>query len=557
MELHFDRDFSAPGRSPAFATKGMVATAHPTASAAALDILRRGGNAVDAAIAAAALLAVVEPAMSGLGGDLFAIIAKPEDEIPSNKTKPTVSVAGLNSSGRAPAALSLDHLFTSIRASAGEAAKPGANETFPQTSPHAVTVPGAVKGWEALISAHGSMGLDTVLSYAIDAATSGTPVAPRIAFDWREGEAKLKATEGGRAHYLPGGKAPKAGTWMRFPSLAKALEKIAEQGAEGFYTGPVAADLVSTLADLGGVMSEEDLASHIADTVNPISSSYRGIDILELPPNGQGITAQLILNILETFDIASLDPTGPERAHLLIEASRAAYALRDQEIADPNMMRVSPSAFIDKSLAVEIAKEIDPAERNKDLPNRLPALKGDTTYLCVVDPNGMAVSLITSIFAGFGSGITTNEFGILLQNRGAGFSLDPDHPNALAPSKRPFHTIIPGLAMQGGSILAPFGVMGGQYQSVGHAHVWSLMRDHGFNPQAAIDAARVFWNDAGALELEAHATEATLKGLTTRGHRVVPPKGPIGGGQMILIDPETGTLIGGSDPRKDGTAIGF
>lgn len=543
MQLQFERDFSAPGRSPAFAAHGMVATAHPAASAAAIDILRQGGNAVDAALAAASLLAVLEPAMSGLGGDLFAIVAKPNEGTSADG----VSVMGLNASGRAPSSLTLDHLLASEDCTEG----------FPQTSAHAVTTPGAVKGWEALATTHGTLGLDTILRYAIDAAEAGAPVAPRVAYDWSKDEKKLQATEGGRLHYLPNGAPPRAGTILQYPALAKALRQIAEHGANGFYTGPVADDIVATLRKLGGIMTEQDLADQTADTVTPITSSYRDIDILELPPNGQGVTAQLILNILETFDIGSLDPTGPERAHLLIEASRAAYALRDREIADPTSMRVKPSAIIDKSLAAEIAKDIDPTQRNADLPNQLPALTGDTTYLCIVDPSGMAVSLITSIFAGFGSGIATHEYGILLQNRGAGFRLDPAHPNVLAPGKRPFHTIIPGLAMKDGAILAPFGVMGGQYQSVGHAHVWSLIRDHGYNPQAAMDAARVFWNETGALELEAHATEATHAGLAARGHQVVPPKGPIGGGQMIFIDPETGALIGGSDPRKDGCAIGF
>ncbi len=534
--MQFSRDFERPGRSPATAPTAMAATAHPSASAAALDILRQGGNAADAAIAAAAVLHVLEPHMSALGGDLFAIVAKPDGA-------GGVALDGVNASGRSPAGLTRE-----IAAQAGG---------LEPTSPHAVTVPGAVAGWGVLNARHGSMGLDKTLTAAIDYAEKGAPVAPRVARDWADEVSKLAKTEGGRRHYLRDGAAPSASQFMAYPALAKALRVIAEDGPDAFYRGAIADDIVGTLQGLGGLMSQDDLAEHRADPVTPLSCAYRGIDILELPPNGQGLTAQIILNILERFDIAALDPDGPERAHLLIEAARAGYALRDREIADPASMVSAPEALNAKSLAADIAEQIDLEKRNRTLPDILQATKSDTTYLCILDGDGMAVSLITSLFAGFGSGIVTPEFGIALQNRGYGFTLEEGHPNMLAPRKRPFHTIIPGMALQNGAILSPFGVMGGQYQSVGHAHVWSLMRDHGFNPQAAIDAPRLFWDDSGAIELEGGFSDAVRDGLTARGHKITAAKAPIGGSQIIVRDPETGSLIGGSDPRKDGCAIGY
>lgn len=528
------RDFHEPKRSPIYAANGALATSHPLATQAGLEVLKRGGNAVDAAVTAAAVLTVVEPAMTGIGGDGFALISQPG--------KP---LYGLNSSGRAPAALSSEML----RAQGWQ--------EMDDASPHAVTVPGVVKSWESLLESHGSIGLDAALQPAIHAAEEGFVVYPRVWSDWRDCAVKLMEQGAGSKHYLIDGRPPKMGTIHRLPALATTLRTIAAQGARGFYEGGVAADIVAELRRRGGVMTEEDLASHVADPCTPVASGYRDIDLAELPPNGTGITAQIILNLLEGFDIASFAPNSVERLHLELEAARIGYAIRDAHIGDVQTMGVSVEALIDKAWHKGLRATIDPARRNTDLPPVDPNFQSDTIYLSCVDRDGMAVSLINSVFKGFGSGIVTEKTGIHLQNRGAGFRVMAGHPNTIEGGKRPLHTIIPAMAMAGGKPRYCFGVMGGHYQPCGHAHVISNMVDFGMDPQAALESPRVFWKPDGSLEVEPTLGQGVLDGLIAKGHSAAFSTSPIGGGQIIEIDHEAGVLIAGSDPRKDGCALGY
>ncbi|MEM8798371.1 MAG: gamma-glutamyltransferase [Pseudomonadota bacterium] len=528
------RDFHQPQRSALHVANGAIATSHPLASQTGLSVLKSGGNAVDAAIAAAAVQAVVEPAMTAIGGDGFAMVAKPGQPL-----------YGLNASGRAAKALSTDMLV-------GQ----GWSE-MDLLSPHSVTVPGVIKCWESLMESHGSIGLEAALQDAIHYAEHGFAIQPRVGADWVEDEWKLIKQGGGARHYLVNGKAPKVGSILKLPALAETLKTIAKLGAKGFYEGAVAADMIAELKARGGVMTEEDLAGVSADPVEPVLSSYRDIEVAELPPNGVGITAHLIMNIMETFDLESLAPNSAERFHLEMEASRIGYAMRDRHISDPDTMTVRFEDLIAKDFARELAKTIDPAKRNETLPVPDPLRQSDTIYLSCVDRDGMAVSFINSIFKGFGSGIVTEKTGILFQNRGGGFVVKPGHPNTIEGGKRPLHTIIPAMALKGGKVTHSFGVMGGQYQPVGHTHVVANMVDYGMDPQEALDAPRVFWDTDGTIQLETTSGPDVFEGLKERGHPVGYATTPHGGGQIIEIDHENGTLIAGSEPRKDGCAMGY
>jgi gamma-glutamyltranspeptidase/glutathione hydrolase len=525
------RDFHLPGRSPVIASDGMAATSHPLASLAAIETLRGGGNAADAAVTAAAVLGVVEPHMTGIGGDCFCMVARPGSP-----------VWAYNGCGRAGRAASIEALLAKRI------------DTIAPDSIHAVTVPGAVDAWGAILATHGRNGLDRALAPAIRYAAEGFPVASRIAWDWSQLEAKLRADAGAVRHYLFDGHAPAEGDVVKFPALAQTLSTIAAKGPRAFYEGAIAQDMAATLAERGSFLTAEDFAQHRGDVVTPITSNYRGLDILELPPNTQGLTALVLLNILERFDLAALDPLGPDRFHLALEAARLAYGVRDAHIADPMTMRASSSALLDKDFAAKLASRIDPARR-APLPSA--AFAGsDTVYLAVVDKDRMAVSLINSLYSNFGVGICTEKTGIMLTNRGACFVLDPDHPNAFGPGKRPLHTIIPALAFRGGRCDMVFGVMGAHYQPMGHVHVVTNMVDHGMGVQAAIDAPRAFFvNDQTVVERG--ILRPTIEGLRARGHEVAIAHSPWGGGQAIQIDWQRGVLIGGSDPRKDGCAIGY
>ena len=528
------RDLQFPGRSPVLAMNGLAATSHPLATSAAVDCLRRGGNAVDAAVTAAGVLAVVEPAMTGLGGDCFAIVATPDGRL-----------HGLNGSGRAAKAASTDWFVgRGIHA-------------IDVNSAHAVTVPGAVAGFDRLLQRFGTRDFAEVLAPAIHYAEAGHPIAPRVAYDWIGEAARLARDPGAAAHYLKDGAAPQIGDVMRYPALARSLRLIAEQGAAGFYTGELAEDMVATLQARGSLMTLDDFAANEATDFAPVSASYRGLDIWELPPNGQGIAALIITNILKQFDLGSLDPNGPERLHLEMEASRLAYACRDAFISDPATMRASVDHLISDAYAQKLAARIDPNRRLDDVtPHPVP--NSDTVYLTIVDRDRLAVSLIFSIYSTFASGIVTEKTGILFQNRGACFVVDPGHPNTIEGGKRPMHTIIPAFATIAGRPFMPFGVMGGAYQAAGHAHVITNMVDFGMDVQEAIDAPRLFWaDDRATLRAERSIPEATLSGLAARGHTVERSPGPIGGSQAIQIDEARGVLVGGSDPRKDGCALGF
>ncbi len=526
------RDFHLPGRSPVYAREGIAATSHPLASAAAIETLKAGGSAADAAVTAVAVLCVVEPAMTGIGGDCFCLVAKPD-----------APVWGYNGSGRAGAAVTTDKLK-----------QQGLPRKIPATSPHAVTVPGAIEAWEAILQAHGRFGLDRVLQPAIRYAEEGFAIAPRVAADWATTIDKLKPHAGSRKHYLVDGASPAIGSVLRLPALAATLKAIAAGGAKAFYQGAIAADIAATVQAAGGLLAAEDLARHRGDVVTPISTNYRGLDVVELPPNGQGLTALVLLNILEQFDLGRLDPTGPERLHLALEAARLAFGVRDTHIADPAHMREPVAGLLDKGFAKKLSRLLDPDKR-VPLP-KAPKPGSDTIYLTVVDRDRMAVSLINSLYSAFGTGICTEKTGIMLHNRGTGFVLDPDHPNTIAPGKRPMHTIIPALTMRDGRCAMSFGVMGADYQPMGHAHVVTNMVDYGMDVQAAIDAPRMFF-EGETTEVERGVPAATIEGLKARGHNVAFRPLPLGGGQAIVIDWERGVLIGGSDPRKDGCAIGY
>ncbi|MCC2110611.1 MAG: gamma-glutamyltransferase, partial [Hyphomicrobiales bacterium] len=491
------RDFQRPGRSPVMAPRGMAATSHPLATATAVDVLRRGGNAIDAAIAAAAVLTVVEPHMTGLGGDGFAVIAEPDG-----------SVHGYNGSGRAPQAADLDFFRERNIAAIDE------------DSVHAVTVPGVVATWEAIQLAHGRWSFADLLQDAITYAENGYPVAPRVAHDWAGHTARLARDEGAQRHYLIDGRAPVAGEIHRVPALARTLREIAKSGAKAFYSGAIAEEIVATVKGYGGLLALDDLAAVEVTPVAPVISGYRGLDVAELPPNGQGIVALILLNVLEGFELAGLDPNGAERLHLEIEAARFAYACRDAGIGDPAAMTVAVEDLVAKAFAQQAARRIDRKHRTESLAPVLSAIGSDTVYLTVVDEDLRAVSLINSIYGGFGTGIVTPEWGVTLQNRGASFTLQPGHPNVIGPGKRPMHTIIPAMAFRDGLPAISFGVMGGGYQPCGHAHFVSNVVDFGMDVQQAIDAPRVFWDGDGRIGAEAGISEETVNALGQMGHVV-------------------------------------
>jgi gamma-glutamyltranspeptidase/glutathione hydrolase len=526
------RDFELPGRSVACAENGMATTSHPLATLVALDVLRAGGNAVDAAVAAVAVQCVVEPAMTGIGGDCFVLLAPAAG-----------GVVALNGSGRAPGSATVERLRE-----LGVAALEG--------TVHGVTVPGAVDAWARLLACHGTRDLAELLQPAIRCAEQGFVVTPRVAWDWaRDGE-RLLQSSGGRVFYLPDDRAPIAGQKMRLPALARTLRTIAEHGPDAFYRGEAAERMVAYLRSEGGLHTLDDFAAAAAEFVTPIRTTYRGLEVYECPPNGQGVIALLMLNILEGFELGALEPNGAARLHLEAEATRLAYRDRNACLADPAAADVPLGRLLDKGYAAQLRALIDPERALVDLPPPLLPEHRDTVYLTVVDRDRNAVSFINSVFDSFGSGLVCPETGVLFHNRGKSFSLDPAHPNVIAPGKRPMHTIIPALAFEGGRPTIAFGVMGGHYQPVGHAHVVTNLVDFGLDPQAALDAPRAFAQD-DELRLERGIARATAEALARLGHRVVPAGKPLGGGQIIVIDHARGVLLGGSDPRKDGLALGY
>jgi gamma-glutamyltranspeptidase/glutathione hydrolase len=517
------------------AERGAAATAHPFATLIAIDTLRAGGNAMDAAIAAVAALGVVEPAMTGIGGDCFVLIAP----------KGADRIIAYNGAGRAPAAATAEWFLDR-----------GIGAISPD-SVHSVTVPGAIEAWCRLAEDHGKLGIDRLLQPAIGLAAKGFPVAPKVAADWRRGTDRLRADPAACAILLPKGRAPNAGDRIAFPALAKAMKAIARDGADVFYRGWIADDIVRRLRAEGGLHTRDDFARHRGDYAAPISTIYRGTRIWECPPPGQGLTALLTLNILSELPLAS-EPLSADRFHAQIEASKLAYAERDRHIADPEQAPVPVKRLLSRGHARRLAGTIDPARAMSRVPEQLLLPHPDTTYVTVVDQDRTAVSFINSLYYGFGSARVAPKSGVVLQNRGANFAVDPGHPNCIAPSKRPMHTIIPAMVTKGGKPLVSFAVMGGHYQPVGQAHVLGNMLDYGMDPQAALDFPRLFFEEGG-VTTEGDIPDKVRRGLVERGHRIVPaePDDPLGGGQVIAIDWKRGVLIAGSEPRKDGLALGY
>ncbi|WP_368186000.1 gamma-glutamyltransferase family protein [Aestuariibius sp. HNIBRBA575] len=522
--------FQTPGRSSVFATNGMCATSHPLASKVAVQILESGGNAMDAAIAGAVLLGFCEPQMTGIGGDLFALIS------PAGKD----DVVALNGSGRAPAGLNAQSL------------RDQGQDVIAPYSATAVTIPGAVDAFCRLSKDWGRVGLATSLAPAIHYAEAGVPVAPRVAADWGPGANNLSGIA--RDTFMINGNAPKAGQIFRAPKQADVLRRIAMDGRDAFYEGEVAEDMVASLRAAGGSHTLDDFAATACEYTDPISGNYGDVDLVEHPPNGQGATAILLLNMLKQFNISNMDPNGAERVHIEAEATKLAYDARNRFVADmDHMTRLDHMVSMDT--AEKLAGLIDP---KRVLPAGLPGAESvhkDTIYITVVDKDRMAVSLIYSIFHSFGSGIASDKFGILFQNRGAGFTLQQGHDNEAAAGKRPMHTIIPGMLKKNGRVIMPFGVMGGQYQSTGHARFVSNHVDFGLSPQANIDAPRSFAQDS-VLDLESGYSDDVAQKLVELGHDVRRPDLGIGGAQSIQIR-DDGILEGGSDPRKDGCALGY
>ncbi|WP_340108751.1 gamma-glutamyltransferase family protein [Pikeienuella sp. HZG-20] len=525
------RDFHTPGRSGVFSVNGMCATSHPLAAREAVAIMEAGGNAMDAAIAAAVLLGICEPGSTGIGGDMFALIR------PAGEDR----IVGFNASGRAPraldAALLRDQGVTVIGTE----------------SPHAATLPGAIDGFCKLAEDWGRKGLAASLAPAIRYADEGVPVAPRTAFDWKNNGGKLKGD--GAKFYLDNGAPFAVGSIFRAPGQAEVLRRVAKNGRAGFYEGEVMEDMVDSLRALGGLYDAEDFAATKSEYCDPVSATYQGLELVELPPNGQGVTALLIAKILSHFDVASMDPYGAEIAHLEAEATKLAYDARNRFVGDP------ATAQTDRMLSDEAAARLAALiDMNRAMPTPPPgagAAHKDTVYLTTADRDGMVVSMIYSIFHGFGTGLASAKFGINFQNRGAGFVLTEGHPNELKGGKRPLHTIIPAMIRKEGKLFASYGVMGGQYQSTGHVRVLSNIVNFGMDPQEALDAPRCFAELAdGKLHIERGYGAEVRAALEAKGHVLHTPDTPIGGAQMIRLH-ESGVYEGASDPRKDGAAIGY
>jgi gamma-glutamyltranspeptidase / glutathione hydrolase len=527
------RNFHLAGRSTVHAQNAMVATSHPLAALTAIEVMRSGGNAVDAAVAACALLGVIEPQSTGIGGDCFALIQ------PRGEGK----ITAYNGSGRAPQAATAEwYLERKMHA-------------IPLTSAHAVSIPGAVDAWEIILRDHGKLGLDTLLQPAIKAAEAGYVVTPRTAFDWKNQFDKLKKGTNTGRYLLPHGKPAVAGDVIHQPELGKTLRAIAKDGRDAFYKGAIAEDMVETLRGIGGLHTTDDFAAHTTETTTPIGTLYKGHDIWQCPPNGPGITMLVMLNILSRFDLTKFPAVSIERFHLEAEAARIAYMMREQHVGDPAQVNVDVARILTPEFAEEYGGKIR-MDRMLDLPVVTPPMNPSTVYITVVDRDRNVCSFINSIAQSFGSAIVSNNTGILLQNRGAGFRVQPGHPNCIAPGKRPLHTIIPSLVTKNGRAEMPFGVMGGQYQPVGQTHVLTNMLDYGCDVQEAIDMPRGLHYE-GVYQLEDGVPADIVEGLKKLGHKTTSVVGPLGGGQAIWIDWDKGTLTGGSDPRKDGCALGY
>ena len=529
------------GRSVVRTNHAMVASSQPLASQAGLEILKGGGNAVDAAIAMAAVLNVTEPNMTGVGGDAFMMVY-------SAKTK---KLEALNASGRAPKALTADRVSAL------------GHKQMPLSGMETITVPGAFDGWVTLLEKHGTMKLPDLLAPAIALAENGFPVMEKTVADWVPEVEKLRRTPASASTYLVNGEAPKPGDIFVQKNLARTLRTLAKGGRDAYYRGEIGRAIVDYCQKNGGYLTMEDLAEHKSTWVEPISTTYRGHTLYEFPPNNQGLTALLLLNILEGVDLASMRNDPARYYHTLIEATKIAFADRNRYIADPAFAKVPVQELLSRDYAAKRRALINP-DKAIDPPAYGEVKMGsDTTYFTVVDKDRNAVSFINSLFNSFGSGVVAGETGIMLHNRGSGFVLQADHPNRLEPGKRPFHTLIPAMVFKDGRLFMSYGVMGGDIQAQGHAQVLINLIDRGLNLQQAIDAPRVRYVSGRGVMLEDTLPPSVIADLVARGHeRVLPPAGIMhralmGGGQAIMIDPQTGALLGASDIRKDGLAIGY
>jgi gamma-glutamyltranspeptidase/glutathione hydrolase len=532
-------------RSAIYAKHGVAAASQPLVVNIGLNMLQQGGNAVDAAIAMAAALNVTEPTSCGIGGDMFALFY-------GNTTKKTI---GINGSGRAPKDLTLEKIR-----------EEGINTpALPSDSIHTVTVPGAVAGFIDLLEKYGTMDRKEVLQPAIDLAQEGFPVAPITSFFWRRGKKKLLQGPHGN-EMLINGEGPHSGQIMKNPTLARTFEEIVDHGKDGFYKGRVAEEIVSLIRSRGGYLALEDLERHKSEWVNPISVDYKGITVSEIPPNGQGITALLALNIIEEFDFDSIKHFSSDYFHLLIESMRIAFADSRWYVSDPEFNDIPIKELLSKSYASTRRKLIDRKKATLDVKHGSPFSSSDTVYFTVADKEGNACSFIYSNYEGFGTGLIPKGCGFTLQNRGANFSLLDGHPNVLEPNKRPYHTIIPGMATQTDSkeLYCSFGVMGGFMQPQGHVQVLLNMIEYGMNPQEALDSPRfciASGESGGDVYIEDQVPQGIISSLSNKGHTMIPRSGIqrsiFGRGQIIKKIHEYGVYVAGSDPRADGLALGY
>ncbi|MCH8218585.1 MAG: gamma-glutamyltransferase [Planctomycetes bacterium] len=545
----YDRLTGKPfaSRSEVLARHGMAATSHPLASQAAIDILKRGGTAVDAALAANAVLALVEPVSCGIGGDLFALVWEAK----------SAKLHGLNASGRSPFGLTLDYF------------QERGLTRIPAYGPLPVSVPGCVDGWFELHARFGALSMAEILAPAIDYAREGFPVTEVIAYYWARNVGLLQGFPGFAEVFMPGGRAPAKGEIFRNPRLALTLERIGREGRDLFYRGEFARTIASYVAKQGGFLSYRDMAEHASEWVEPVSASYRGYEVWELPPNGQGIAVLQILNILAGFDLRQAGFGSTEHLHAFIEAKKLAFEDRAKFYADPQFNELPVERLISMDYADARRRLIDPNRAAAAYPAGDAALEGgDTIYLTVADGQGNMVSLIQSNYLGMGSGMTPPGLGFVLQNRGQLFALEAGHFNRFEPHKRPFHTIIPGFMTHQGKPFMSFGVMGGSMQPQGHAQIVMNIVDFGMNLQEAGDAPRIrhggssqptgeTMRDGGTVYLESGFSQETVRDLLGMGHRLAQSRGAYGGYQAIRVDAETGVYYGASESRKDGQAIGY
>ncbi len=549
QDAGYDRITGKPfaSRSEAIATQGMAATSHPLATQIALDILKAGGSAVDAAIAANAALGLMEPTGCGIGGDLFAIVWDAEKQ----------ELTGLNASGRSGELMTLDYF------------RDNNIDKIPSYGPLPVSVPGAVDGWFELHERYGRLSMEQVLSPAIGYAENGFPVTELIAHYLRLSTSRFEDYPGFRETYMPDGETPDKGDVFKNPDLAKTYRLIAQKGRDVFYRGEIAEAIDALMREQGGFLRVEDLAAHTSEWVTPVSTNYRGWDVYELPPNGQGIAALQILNILEAYDLSSMGFGSAEYIHTFIEAKKLAYEDRARFYADMDFVDVPVEWLISKDYADERRKLIDPERASTTVSAGERVLEdGDTIYLTVADSDGNMVSLIQSNYRGMGSGMIPSGYGFMLQDRGESFSLEEGHANVVAPGKRPFHTIIPAFVMKDGEPLMSFGVMGGAMQPQGHVQIIVNMLDFGMNLQEAGDAARVRhggssqptgerMTDGGTVYLESGFSDSLRQELESKGHKISDRAGGFGGYQAIYRDSEQGVYYGASEVRKDGNAAGY